>query len=479
MRLHECAFVTRVGLVALVGLALAQSSAAQVRADGGAPPKKAPPAAEVAPTTGVIEAGPLEIDPDTGEPLHAPPPGRPGGPPSGNAGHGGQRGGGGPPGMFEAPPDTVEDDEHLPPGTIAITILDPDNRPIPRAGIVLAILHNTVAKGENATKENRAADDNGNARFDKLESTVGVSYRVTVPIDGALFGSFPFQLAQGKGKRVVVHVYPVTRDINAALIVLQTILYMEMKDDRVQLQEAVGVFNFGRVAWVPEDTVLGLPNEFTAFTTGEMTDTGVVAETAPGKKGARLRGTFGPGRHDVEFRWQLPYSGAKDVEFELGLPPHVAVARVIAAASAQMRLDVGGFEAAQGKNDEQGQHLLITEKQLKRDDPPLKSIKIALRNLPTIGWARVIASGFAVVGVFAGIGIALTLKRPTKKKGATDSRAKLERGDILKELEELEKAHLAGDVGPKTYERARRDLIDALARTLTAAPPAASSAAKT
>ena len=41
------------------------------------------------------------------------------------------------------------------------------------------------------------------------------------------------------------------------------------------------------------------------------------------------------------------------------------------------------------------------------------------------------------------------------------------RQSVLEELALLEKAHTSGDVGPKTYERVRRELIDALALTLS------------
>jgi len=41
-----------------------------------------------------------------------------------------------------------------------------------------------------------------------------------------------------------------------------------------------------------------------------------------------------------------------------------------------------------------------------------------------------------------------------------------ERQRLLEDLEDLERAHLSGEVGPKTYERARRELVDAIARTL-------------
>ena len=148
------------------------------------------------------------------------------------------------------------------------------------------------------------------------------------------------------------------------------------------------------------------------------------------------------------------------------MPPRLAVSRILAAASHQMTLEVAGFDAAQGKTDPQGQYLLITEKQIKRDEPPLKSVRVALRNLPTAGPGRFIASGIAAVGVFAGIGLAFSLRRPDRKK---EGGGKPERAQLLAELEDLEKAHLAGDIGPNTYERARRELIDAIARTL---PPA-------
>ncbi len=415
---------------------------------------------------GTLDAGPLEVDPQTGEPLDEPPPGHPGAGGDPHAGHAGKQGAGSVPGMFEPSPDTADDDERLPAGTVEVAILDPENKPLLNAAFVLSTLKNSVAKGESTERTNHITSQAGTFRFDNLVSGAGLSYSISVPKDGATFASTPFQLAPGKGKRVRLHVYPVTHDINAALVVVQCVLYMEMKDDRVQLQEAVGVFNFGRIAWVPNDTVLPLPKNYTAFSAGEMAgQIGVDAVSTPEVKGARLRGTFGPGRHDVDFRWQLPYAGESSVEFDVGMPPRLAVSRVLAAASHQMQLDVPGFPTPQGKSDPQGQYLLITERQLKREDAPLASIHVGLRNLPTIGPGRFVASGLAAVGVFAGIGLAFGMRRPERKKAGG---GKTERSQLLLELEDLEKAHLAGEVGPQTYERARRELIDAIARTLPA-----------
>ena len=45
-----------------------------------------------------------------------------------------------------------------------------------------------------------------------------------------------------------------------------------------------------------------------------------------------------------------------------------------------------------------------------------------------------------------------------------------ERQQLLAALEGLELGHREGSIGPKTYERARRELIDDLARTFAADP---------
>jgi hypothetical protein len=367
------------------------------------------------------------------------------------------------PNVFEPTPDETNEDDRLPAGTIRVTILDGDNKPIPNAPVSLGILHNSVAKGESRQHVARDTNALGDAVFDQLETGAGVAYRVTSPRDGATFAALPFQLPQKKGMRVGLHVYPVARSLEDALIVMQGGIFLEMKDDRVQIEEAITVFNFGRTAWVPNDVVMELPETFTALSAGQqMSDTGV---DAIDKKGARLRGTFGPGRQDVEFRWQLPYGGDKDVELDLGLPPHTAIVQVVAAASDKMKLEVPGFDAANTRTTQQGIRVLETQRSVRPSDTPLRKVHIALRDLPVAGPARIIATCLAGFGVVAGLGVAASMQRRPRSKRAS----KAERALLLEELEELERARQAGDVGPKTYERARKELIDALARTLGSA----------
>lgn len=367
------------------------------------------------------------------------------------------------PGMFEPPADTETEEAELPPGTILVELRDADDHPLPRTPITLGVLHQSVARGESREHKAAVSDDRGLTRFDSLETGSGIAYRVTVPKDAATFAALPFQLSAAKGMHVVLHVYPVTRDINKALVVMQTVMFLELKDDRVQVEEAVSVFNLGRVTWVPDGVVMNLPKAFTALNSGQqMSDQGVDAVEG---QGARLRGTYPPGRHDIEFRWQLPYSGEESVRIDVGLPPHVAVMRVMALASHGMKLSVEDMPSAESRTDAQGQHLLVTEKQLHRDDTPVAELHVALSDLPTPGPGRLVATCIAALGVLAGLGLAFG------SNGAqAGPAAKTERARLLAELEELERAHQSGELGPKTYERARREIVDRIALTLAADP---------
>lgn len=363
------------------------------------------------------------------------------------------------PTTFTPPADTETEDATLPPGTIAIELRDPENHVLPATELTLGMIHQSVAKGESREHKVVSTDAKGNARIDGLETGSGIAYRITIPKEGATFAALPFQLPAQKGMRVVLHVYPVTRDIQEALVVMQGVVFVEVKDDRVQIEEAFTVFNLGRIAWVADGVLIRLPDGFTALSAQQtMSDQGL---DAVDKQGGRLRGTFAPGRHELQFRWQLPYSGDRLVDFEVGLPPHVAVMRVIAGAAHGSNLHVAGFPDAERKTDAQGQRLLVTEKQVRRDEP-LTSLHVTLDGLPTPGPARIVATSMAGLLVVLGFSLALGgTARPSR--GASD---KARRSQLLAELADLERARKTGDVGPKTYHRARRALIDAIAGTL-------------
>lgn len=362
--------------------------------------------------------------------------------------------------MGDAPQDGTLEDPTLPKGSIELHVVDPTGKPLAKTGVTLGIVYNSVAKGESRKRVAAITDDVGTASFKDLETGSGVAYRPMVLTEGATFSVAPFQLGQ-RGMRALLHVYPVTSDIAQTLVVSQTMVYTEVKDDRIQIQQAFKIYNFGRNAWVPPaDNLVSLPENFTAFSTQQgMTDVGVDAVPT---KGVKLRGTFSPGQHVVEFRWQLPYTGDAEVKFDVGTPPHLAAARIIAPAAKGMGMAVDGFEPPQTTTDGMGQRALVTEKQIRRDDPPVKSIRVSINGLPTEGPGKLIATFLALSGLVAGLVLG-TRRHPPRD-------TKREREQLLAALEALEHAHRDGTIGPKTYERGRRELIDNIARTFAADP---------
>lgn len=386
------------------------------------------------------------------------PPGHP--PTAGASPHGGAAGsGGGVPGMFNPPEDIEEAAPLLPPGTIAIDLRDADDKPVAGETITLGVMINSVAKGDSRKHLQSTTDAAGHTVFKNLDTASNTAYRVSCGYQGGAFGATPFQLQQAKTMHVVLHVYPVTHDVQQALIVSEATLAAEMRDDRIQVEEMLTFYNLGRTAWQPDGVLMKLPSGVTAFSAqANMSDQSVDQVDEQGK----LRGTFAPGRHTIEFRWQVPWSGDSDVAFAVGMPPHVAIARVMLPATSDIKLTVDGFPATQVRRDQQGQSFLVTEKRLTPDDPKLTSLDVGIHNLPSAVWGPRVAVGLSAIGVLLGLAVAFGRRGQSNlAKGDRTARAA-----VLEELADLERGRRSGEIGPKTYERAYRELIDALARTL-------------
>ncbi len=401
-------------------------------------------------------AGPIEpaAAMPPGHPAVRPPPATPSDP---NEAASGASGGG-----TEAPEDSVTAAPTAPAGSIEVRVADPQGKPVANTEVTLGILYNSVAKGDSRKRLTKTSDNAGVATFTGLDTGSGVAYRPMVLRDGATFSSTPFGLGAQGGMRVLLHTFPVTDDVEKALIVSQSIVYAEVKDDRVQVQQVLRFYNVGRSAWVPRDVVIRLPETFTAFAAQQgMTDVG--ADAVAGQ-GIKLRGTFGPGEHAVEFKWQVPYSGLSAVNMEIGMPPHMAAAQVIVPASKGIAMSVEGFDGTKTSSDGAGQRVLTAQKQIRREEPPVKSINVSISGLPTDGPGRGIATLLAFGGVV--LGLVMGSRKPPPK----DPRRERER--LLQALSAVERAHAEGAIGPKTYERERRERIDDLARTFATEPDA-------
>jgi hypothetical protein len=365
------------------------------------------------------------------------------------------------PGVFQPPEDTEAPDPTLPPGTIVVELRDADDHPVPNETVTLGAMTNSIAKGDSRKHFQQTTDAGGRTTFSGLQTASNVAYRVSSGYQGGSFAASPFQLKQGGTMRVVLHVYAVTRDIRDARVVCEATVASEMRDDRIHVEEVFTIYNLGRTAWAPLGVTLPLPEGYTAFSTqASMSDQGV--DDAVGS--AKLRGTFPPGRHTVDFRWQLPWSGDKDVDFDVGMPPHAAIVRVMMPAATGVRLAPEGFPPAEIRHDGQGQSFLVTERRMRPDEGPLTALRVGIHDLPTAGPGRLVATLLASCGVAIGLAFSVTSARGRARRASSPSQG--DREALLAELADLEQAHADGDVGPRTYERARKEILESLARLL-------------
>jgi len=330
--------------------------------------------------------------------------------------------------------------------------------------VTLGILHNTVAAGESREKKSGTTDGEGTLRWSELSTGSGTSYRVTVTRGNALFGTVPFTLSDRAGKRVVLHVYPVTSNIEETLVGTQGLVYLALREDSISFENLYGIFNLGAVAWVPQDETIDLPEGYKAFNRPDAMD-GVGIDEVNGK--GLLRGTISPGRHDIQYRFQVPLEQDERQTIRIALPPHVAQMRVMVESSKSMGVEVAGFPAAKKTKNRDGKRVLVTEKMTAREEGGLKFVEITLTGLPTAGPGRWIASGFGLLALAIGLGY--VLQRRDQKGPDEEGRRDLvdAREALLREIVELERAHRAGELGPKTYQRLRNALLDALERLVT------------
>ena len=364
--------------------------------------------------------------------------------------------------FFTPPPDGAVDDPSLPAGTIVVNIKDAQDRPLPQAPIVLGVLHSTVAKGDTHERKTATTDDSGAVRFDGLSFGSGHTYEVTTTRGPARYAHPPVGLGDKVGKRIVVHAYESSPRIDSLAVAMQGAVFVSLRESAIQVEQLISVYNLGPISWTA-DAKFQLPAGFKAFNKPETSGDARIEEV-PGT-GAALRGTFPPGRTDIDFRYQIPLDNSEQQTFSLQLPPRVAMARVIAEASRNMGLSVSGFPEAQRTEGRDGKRLLITEHQATRAEGGVPQLEIRLSGLPTPGPGRWIAVALGVVALIVG-----GMYFREHKDGALDDDARRDlieaREALLGEIVALERAHRSGEIGAKTYARIRASLLDALSRIM-------------
>ncbi len=436
------------------------STAPAAPAPSGPLPAGHPPVAGTAPVapapSGPLPAGHPPV-PGTGPATTAapsaaaPPPAAGGAPQAAASPHGG----------MNAARDSSKPDASVPIGSIVATIVDGSGQPLAGVPVRLSKMFQSIAEGDQRDSETQTSNAQGEVRFSKLEASTRFSYRVTVSKGPAEYATTPFRLAEDRGQRVLLHVYPVTSNIDEARIAMRGLVYVEPRDDVFQFEVWLQVYNLGGVTWVPSGVGMQLPAGVKAFSPRESeADTRAEAD---GDSRVKLLGTFTPGQHDVRFNFHIDNPQDAAVAFQLGLPPKVGEFRVVAAAAKGMSLSARDFPPVQVSVGPQGERVLVTQQRAQNHD--LDNVHFELTGLPTRGNAPWLAVLLAMATAASGIYVASQAPPASRgRRRKLTGELKKARDVLLDELVQLERAKTQGKVGPQSYEQTRRALVTALAR---------------
>jgi len=362
---------------------------------------------------------------------------------------------------FKPTPDRSAPSPLVPKYSAEVHVVDADNNPLPGVTVRLGILRQTVASGEDRDSRELKSDAQGIARFTDLPGhDSSFSYRPSVTRGDGQFATAPFTLDENHGQQVILHVYDVSSDLSQQQLGMFCFMFVETRDDVFAFEVMFRVYNIGRTAWVPKNVRIGLPEGWKAFRAQEgMSDARVEADD----DGLSLLGTFSPGQHEVAFTFNVTNSQRETRSFTLELPPRVGQLQLVAGAPRGMTLEAVGFDPARPIPSRNGQRSLGTVKRLQPGEEPLRQLTFTLGGIPVRGNGAWFALGIAGLLMVAGIAAGATTKRNHRSQRAPEELTEAQ-DLILDELVRLAQAHRRGEIGPRTFQRARLSLLNAIAR---------------
>ena len=352
-------------------------------------------------------------------------------------------------------------DPTVPAGSVFVQLRDVTGAPLAARTVVLNVTRQTIAEGTSRSIQQLRTDQSGFARFQRLSSNTDFSYRIRTEQGEATYASPIFRLSPAAGQSLLLHVLPVTRQLSTAMVGMTGFVSVQPRDDVFSMEVSYTVFNVGANTWVPSSVSIQLPEGATAVTAEEgMADTRFVPV---GEDRVKLVGTYGPGKHAVSYRYNLPNEHKETQSFDFELLPRVFEVRIASEAGPHMKLAVDDFPPAQEVRSETGQRVLLARRQQNAEQSPLETVRIFLSGMPTPGPGRWVAVALAALLALLGL-ISRWRSAPASRIRVPKSDVTAARNLLLEELVFLEKANDRKKIGPRTYRSARKELLDALAR---------------
>lgn len=389
-----------------------------------------------------------------------------------------------PPQLFRGPIELTQANAtgELPAGSVRVQVSDAEGEPLAQATIELA----SMRAEDNARQVIRGrSDDKGVYVFSGVATGSAQAYRVRVPHQGAVYASAPFQLPVDQGFEVRVTRLETTRNPRF-VVMLVGHSEIEFNDDRLHVIQAVRLLNLGEHTYVfpKEGEHFALPKGYKAFQSQPvMSD----QKLEPARGGFRLKGSLPPGQTLLTWSFDLPYRGSK-VDLSFGVPYKFFMQRVVMNRLADARLKVDKFPAAKLIHDG-GRSAWMSELQRHPQDPAIPQISLHIDRLPGPGPWRWVAVAAASLCLLLGAGFAARRKFRHEAAAARKAEASaplpspsLSSIDpamlthLRAQLDDIESRHAAGEIGPQSRERMRRELIDAVALRLREEQASAASA---
>jgi hypothetical protein len=360
---------------------------------------------------------------------------------------------------FTVPDDRVEAATDLPPNSIEIEVVDANERRLPNVGMELVRERQSVSEGNESSSFSSKSDQNGVVRFDKLSSGSDVRYRI-VTVQGDLrYGTPSFAVTGSSGFRARFHVYPVTQDLREALVAARTFLFVEPRDEVLQIEVMSELHNLGALVWAPA-VELNLPEGWKAFSTNASDPDVRIEKTA---RGVRLVGAVTPGQHSLGFSFQIPTENRSSVEWIQPLWPHTAETRIATVVRSGLELSVEGYPEAELVRGNNQKPMLMTGRSYGGEaKAPERELRVSVRGLPVVGSGRWVAA--LIAGLLAAAAVAIAWSRRGPKELSAGELEGEARERLLEELARLTAARREGLIGEETFADAQEVLVSACVR---------------
>ena len=346
-------------------------------------------------------------------------------------------------------------DAELPPGTIAVEVVDPTGAAAPEQAVRLGVMEQSGGRESKACLTN----EKGTCSFDGLLTGTQHSYRVNVPYEGARYSSTPFRLDAAKGQRVRVARLPTTKDDRRVFQVLGRTM-IEFRDDRAHISQEARLTNLGEATYVfPEGGMaIRLPEGFKAFDSAAvMTDQRLAAT----EHGLEISGSLPPGRADLMWTYDIPIGGTS-ISIQQPVPFATMEYQVVSDYVDGMTLEVEGFQVAR-VHEGADRRYLVAGLMRRPGEAPIDPLRIHIRGIPGGGPLPYLAGAIALIFVFLGVWL---LFRPLDQTAMLARVRDGRRADLLDDIASLEGQRKSRAIGPSYYEHRRRELTDELAIVL-------------